>query len=124
MSLLKNSITFLLLLEQNQRKKSPTLKKNKKNQYFFTSYNEKMQFGERKFDEFEKTFKSLKQNKAAGFDDLSRNIIIDSYDSWKNILFHDFKVSIQQRIFPDSLKIAKVTPIFYPIFSDLVTKTT
>ena len=30
----------------------------------------------------------------------------------KNILFHIFKVSIQQGIFPDSLKIAKVTPIF------------
>ena len=60
-----------------------------------------MQFGERKFDEFEKAFKSLKQNKAAGFDDLSRNIIIDSYDSWKNILFDAFKVSIQQGIFPD-----------------------
>ena len=30
----------------------------------------------------------------------------------KNILFHVFKVSIQQGKFPDSLKIAKVTPIF------------
>ena len=30
----------------------------------------------------------------------------------KNILFHVFKVSIKQGIFPDSLKIAKVTPIF------------
>ena len=30
----------------------------------------------------------------------------------KNILFHVFKVSTQQGIFPDSLKIAKLTPIF------------
>ena len=30
----------------------------------------------------------------------------------KNILFHVFKVSIKQGIFPDSLKIAKVTLIF------------
>ena len=30
----------------------------------------------------------------------------------KNILFHIFKVSIKQGIFPDRLKIAKVTPIF------------
>ena len=30
----------------------------------------------------------------------------------KNILFHIFKVSIKQGIFPYSLKIAKVTPIF------------
>ena len=40
------------------------------------------------------------------------NIIIDAYDNLKYILFHVFKVSIQQGIFPDNLKIAKVTPIF------------
>ena len=49
-----------------------------------------MQFEDLKFDEF----------------------IIDAYDSLKNILFHVFKVSIEQGIFPDSLIIAKVTPIF------------
>ena len=71
-----------------------------------------MQFEELNFDEFEEALKSLKRNKAAGFDELSNNIIIDAYDSLKNILFHIFKVSIKQGIFPDSLKIAKVTPIF------------
>ena len=91
-------------------KKSQTLKK--KIQHFLTSHNEKMQFKELNFDEFEEAFKSLKQNKAAGFDELSRNIIIDAYDSLKNILFHAFKALMQQGIFPDSLKIAKVTLIF------------
>ena len=71
-----------------------------------------MQLQELKFDEFEEEFKSLKWNKAAGFDDLSSNIITDAHDSLKYILLHVFKVSIQQRIFPDSLNIAKVTPIF------------
>ena len=71
-----------------------------------------MQFEELNFDELEEALKSLKRNKAAGFDDLTSNIIIDAYDSLKNILFHVFKVSIQQGIFPASLKIAKVTPIF------------
>ena len=71
-----------------------------------------MQFEEVNFDEFEEAFKSLKQDKAAGFDDLCSNIIIDACDSFKNILFHVFKVSIKQGIFPDSLKIAKITPIF------------
>ena len=75
-------------------------------QDFLTSHNEKMQFEELNFDEFEEAFKT------AGFHDLSSNIIIDKYDSLKNILFHVFKVSIKQGIFPDSLKIAKVTPIF------------
>ena len=81
-------------------------------QDFLTSHNEKMQFDELNFDEFEEAFKSLKRNKAAGFHDISSNIIIDAYDNFKNILFHIFKLSIKQGIFPDSLKIANVTPIF------------
>ena len=69
-----------------------------------------MQFEE--LNEFEEAFKSLKRNKPAGFDDLSTNSIIDAYDILENILFHIFKVSIQQGIFSDSLKIAKVILIF------------
>ena len=65
-------------------------------QDFLTPHNEKMQFEELNFNECEEAFKSLKQNKAAGFDYLSSNIIIDAYDSLKNILFHVFKVSIKQ----------------------------
>ena len=64
-------------------------------QDFLTSHNEKMQFEELNFDEFEEAFKSLKWNKATDFDDLSSNIIIDAYDSLKNILFHVFKVSVK-----------------------------
>ena len=71
-----------------------------------------MQFEKLNFEEFEEVFKSLKRSKAAGFDDFSGNIIIDAYESLKNILFHVFKVLIQQETFPDSLKIAIVTPIF------------
>ena len=55
-----------------------------------------MQFEDLKFDEFEEAFKSLKRNKAAGFDDLSNNVIIDAYDGLKNILFHIFKISSEQ----------------------------
>ena len=79
-----------------------------------------MHFEELNFDEFEEVFKSLKQHKAAGFDDFSSNIIIYTYDSFKNILLHVFKVSIQQVIFPDCLKIAEVTPILKPGHKDNV----
>ena len=96
------------MLGQHWREKSPILKSF---QEFLTSRNEKMQFEELNFDEFEEAFKSLKRNKAAGCDSLSSNIIIDAYDSSKNILFHVFKVLIKQVMFPDSLKIAKVTLI-------------
>ena len=41
-----------------------------------------MQFEDLKFDEFEETFKSLERNKAACFDELSSNIIIDAYDKY------------------------------------------
>ena len=46
-----------------------------------------MRFQELNFDEFVKTFKSLKRNKTAGFDDLSSNITIDVYDSLKMSYF-------------------------------------
>ena len=62
-------------------------------QDFLTSQHEKMQFDELNFDEFEETFKIL-QKQVAGFDDLSSKIIIDAYDSLKNIPFHVFKVLI------------------------------
>ena len=71
-----------------------------------------MHFKELNFHDFEEVFKSLKRNKAAGFNDFNTNAVADGYDSLKNVLFHAFKVSIQQGIFPDSLKIAKVTLIF------------
>ena len=69
-------------------------------------------FEDLKFDKFQEAFRSLKRNKAAGFDDFSSNVIIDAYDGLKNILFHVFKISSEQGRFPDSLKIAKVTLIF------------
>ena len=71
-------------------------------------HNEKMKFEELNFDEFEEAFKSLKRNRAAGFDDLNNKIVIYAYNRLKNILFHVFKFSIQQGILPDSLKIVKI----------------
>ena len=68
----------------------------------------------------EKAFKSLARNKAVGFHDLSISIITDAYDSLKNILFYAFKASIQQQIFSDSLKMAKVIPMFKSGDSDIV----
>ena len=91
-ALLKNSIIILLLLDQNWQKKVPNT--GKTFQDFLTSHNENMQFEELNFDELDKAFKSLKQNKTANFNELSTNIITDAYDSLRNILFHVFKVSI------------------------------
>ena len=59
-------------------------------QDFLTSHNEKMQFEELNFHEFEEAFKSLKRNKAAGFNDFSSNIITDAYDKCPIPCFQGF----------------------------------
>ena len=73
-TLLKNSTIFLLLLDQNWQKKSPTLKRHFMS--FWHLIMTKMQFEELNFDEFEEVFKSLKRNKIASFNDLSNSIIV------------------------------------------------
>ena len=43
---------------------------------------------------------------------MNGNIIIDVYDEIKTHLFHVFNSSFKDGIFPDELKIAKVSPVF------------
>nr|XP_047141507.1 uncharacterized protein LOC124816378 [Hydra vulgaris] len=64
------------------------------------------------FEEFEIAFKTLKKNKATGADDINCNIILNCFEQLKDILFKVFSASINQGIFPEQLKIAKITPIF------------
>ena len=71
-----------------------------------------MEHKELSFQEFEKAFKALKQNKAIGCDNLNGNIIIAVYDSIKVILFKIFKAPLEEAVFPEKLKIAKVIPVF------------
>ena len=74
--------------------------------------NSSMEDKELSFQEFEKGFKTLKQNKAIGCDGLNGNIIIDVYDSIKVILFKTFNASLEEAVFPEKLKIAKVILVF------------
>nr|XP_047122798.1 uncharacterized protein LOC124806174 [Hydra vulgaris] len=64
------------------------------------------------FKEFEVALNSLKRNKAIGADEINGNVIIDCFDILKHVLFKVFKASINQEIFPEQLKVAKITPIF------------
>ncbi|XP_047141104.2 uncharacterized protein MAL8P1.12 [Hydra vulgaris] len=68
-------------------------------------------YSELTFYEFEKAFKSLKKNKANGADDINGNIVIECFEQLKDILFKVYEASIHQGVFPDQLKIAKITPI-------------
>ena len=72
------------------------------------------------YDEFEKAFTSLQRNKASGIDNFNSNVILDNYDEIKEPLFKVCKTSINEGIFPDPLKIAKVNPIFKSGDSSLV----
>ena len=71
-----------------------------------------MEHKEISFQKFEKAFKTLKRNKAIGYDSLSGNIIMDVYDSIKVILFKILKASLKEAVFPEKLKIAKVISVF------------
>ena len=71
-----------------------------------------MEHKELSFQEFEKELKTLKRNKAIGDDRLGGNIIMNVYDSIKVILFKIFKASLEEAIFREKHKIAKVIPVF------------
>ena len=45
-------------------------------------------------EEFETAFKSLKRKKAAVIDTFNSNIVLDTYDETKGILFLIFKTSL------------------------------
>ena len=64
------------------------------------------------FQEFEKAFKTLERNKAIGCDGLNGNININVYDSIKVFLFKIFKASLEEAVFSEKLKLAKVIPVF------------
>ena len=74
--------------------------------------NASMEHKELFFQEFEKAFKILKRNKAIGCDSLNGNIIFDVYDSIKVLLFKIFETYLEEAVFPEKLKIAKVIPVF------------
>ena len=62
-------------------------------------------------NKFEKTFKTLKRNKSPGHYGLLVNIITSVYEFIKKPLQKIFNKSINISIFPENMKIAKVTPI-------------
>ena len=64
------------------------------------------------FEELEKAFKSVKHDKAARHNNIDCNVIIKVYDEISYPLFMIFHSSFNEDIFPEQLKVAKVSPIF------------
>ena len=63
-------------------------------------------------NELKEAFFSLKINKSAGFDDMSYNVVKNCFGELSDPLLHMFNLSLLNGMFPDSLKIAKVTPVY------------
>ena len=55
---------------------------------------------------------SLKIIKSAGSDDISFNVVKKCFIVLHKPLLHIFNLSLQTGIFPDKLKIARLTPLF------------
>ena len=57
--------------------------------------------------------KSKKQtNKSPGYHEISANVIINCFSELNDPLKYLFEKSIEKGVFPDALKIARVTPLF------------
>ena len=62
--------------------------------------------------ELKDAFFSFQANKRPGYDGISFNVVKHCFGSSHKPLLHIFNLSIQKGIFPDELKIAKVTPAY------------
>ena len=63
-------------------------------------------------DEVKENLRSLKANKSPGYGNISSNVVNETSDIFFTLLKYIFNLSLQQRIFPENLKIAKVSPIY------------
>ena len=63
-------------------------------------------------EEFKNAFFSLKTNKNPGYDNIHVNVITNLYSELKTLLMNIFNLSLNAGIFPDRMKVARVTPIF------------
>ena len=63
-------------------------------------------------NELKEAFYSLKTNKSTGYDDISYNVVKNCFGELCDPLLHIFNLSSSSGIFPDNLKIGKVTPIY------------
>ena len=63
-------------------------------------------------NEVKEVFFSLKTNKMPGYDEISSNVIINCFSESNDPLKYLFEKSTEKGVFPDALKIAKITPFF------------
>ena len=79
---------------------------------YINKVNVKMESKSSSINELKDAFFSLKINKSSGVDDVSFNIIKKCFGVLFELLIYLFQLSLEKGIFPDDLKIAKVTPVY------------
>ena len=63
-------------------------------------------------NELKDAYYSLKSNESPGYADISYNVIKECFDSLCEPLKYLLNLSFGKGLFPDDLKIARVTPIY------------
>ena len=63
-------------------------------------------------DEIKETLRSLKLKKSTGYDNISSSMVNETSDIFFTPLRYIFYLSLQQGIFPENVKIAKVSQIY------------
>lgn len=79
---------------------------------YLSECNSEMSYTELTFEELRKACSSLKSNKSPGIDEIGVNIVKQVYDIIEPTLHYIFELSLKSGVFPDQLKIAKITPIY------------
>ena len=87
-------------------------KSSKTFETYISKVNVKMESKPLSINELKDAFFSLKINKSSGVDDVSFNIIKKCFGVLFELLIYLFRLSLEKGVFPDDLKIAKVTPIY------------
>lgn len=64
------------------------------------------------YAELDAAIKALQKNKSPGYDEIPSNIVLTCYPELRDVLRFLFNKSVKSGIFPDQMKVAKVTPVF------------
>ena len=81
-------------------------------EYFMNKSDFAMETKPLSMNELKDAFYSLKSNKSPGYDDVSYNVIKKCFGSLCEPLEYLFNLSMEKGVFPDDLKIARVTPVY------------
>lgn len=87
-------------------------KARKKYVDYLNKNNERLRYHPLNMEDLDIAIKTIKKHKSPGYDEVNGDIMLDSYNELRDIIFHLCHKSLSTGIFPDNLKIAKVLPSF------------